>query len=215
MHRSRAGCCRRRDRTGGRVRSRSGPTCSVCGGPTASVEPSGACAVSAGERAGDLSGQTFPRATIAFRSSSPPTLYAAVPPQSQRQRGDGRNGIQLRAPREPGSSGWRHHLCRNRPCCFPSLRDLASVTRNPAVPGRRASSEARGESWRPCARNGLRTRMRAGNAGVWFCNHTRLNPHQRWKPTRGLEPRTPSLRVTVGEAKVAGKGSLHAPRVPL
>ena len=31
--------------------------------------------------------------------------------------------------------------------------------------------------------------------GTMAKKQNRANPHQSWKPTRGLEPRTPSLRV--------------------
>ena len=121
----------------------------------------------------------LPRATIALGRPSPPPVYA------ERYR-PGRNGdavmvgmsFSYGAPWEPGSgSGWRHHLWRNRPCCFLHLEIWRSLRGVPPFPdgAHRARLAGRVGDLAPATGYGLA--CGAGNAGVWFCNHTRF----RWR----------------------------------
>ncbi len=122
----------------------------------------------------------LPQPTIALRSTDPlPKLYAER--YSASRNGDAVMvgiGFTYGAPWEPGSgSDWQHHLWRNRPCCFMHFDLWRSLAGTPPFPDRsqratlagRRGDLARASSWgMACG---------AGNAGVWFCNHTRF----RWR----------------------------------
>jgi hypothetical protein len=119
----------------------------------------------------------LPRALIGLRGS-PPRLVA------ERYR-PGINGDALLvgmsfsygAPWEPGSgSGWRKHVWRNRPCCFLHFEIWKALRGKPPFPeaSRRATLGGHGGDLAPSSGFGMA--CGPGNAGVFFCNHTRF----RW-----------------------------------
>lgn len=109
-----------------------------------------------------LCASVLPRGVIGWPGQPPPPLRAVLIRSSAR---GGPVGIDIGygAPWEGGSSGWRQHLWRNRPCCF-----LHFVVQRGA-PLRGA---------RPAVLGGQRGRLlpasSSGYSGLYFGNHVRF-----------------------------------------
>lgn len=121
----------------------------------------------------------LPRATIGYSRPRPPQLVAE-------RYGPSRNGsgtlagltFGYGAPWEPDSGNdWRHHLWRNRPCCFLHFELWHAVLGTPPFPddARRRSLGGHMGDYAPATGYGLA--CGPGNGGVFFCNHARF----RWK----------------------------------
>ena len=106
--------------------------------------------------------RVLPRAVIGWPGQPPPPLRAGLIRSSARGGPDGID-IGYGAPWEDGSSGWRQHLWRNRPCCFLHFvvqRGASLLGARPALLG--------GKSGRLLPANS------SGYTGRYFGNHVRF-----------------------------------------
>jgi hypothetical protein len=82
------------------------------------------------------------------------------------------------APWEPGSgAGWQDHVWRNRPCCFLHFELWKSLRGQPAFPEKSRRAVIGGRLGDLAPSSGFGMACGPGNAGVFFCNHTRF----RWR----------------------------------
>jgi hypothetical protein len=87
-------------------------------------------------------------------------------------------GFTYGAPWEPGSgSDWRHHLWRNRPCCFFHFELWRSLRGVPPFPNQTERTRLGGHTGDLAKATGYGLACGPGNAGVFFCNHVRF----RWQ----------------------------------
>ena len=122
----------------------------------------------------------LPRATVALRpGDTPPRLVA------ERYRA-GRNGkailvgmsFSYGVPWEPDSGPyWRDHLWRNRPCCFLHLEVWRALAGKPTFPSTAQPATLGGHRGDLARATGYGLACGPGDAGVFFCNHTRF----RWQ----------------------------------
>ena len=122
----------------------------------------------------------LPRATVALRpEDAPPRLVA------ERYR-PGRNGSAVLvgtsfaygAPWEPASGpNWRAHLWRNRPCCFLHFEIWRALAGKPTFPSTAQPASLGGHRGDLARATGYGLACGPGDAGVFFCNHTRF----RWQ----------------------------------
>ena len=106
--------------------------------------------------------RVLPRAVIGWPGRPPPPLRARPIRSSARARPVGID-IGYGAPWEGGSSGWRHHLWRNRPCCF-----LHFVVQRGAPPRGARQVVLGGKRGRLLPANS------SGYSGLYFGNHARF-----------------------------------------
>jgi hypothetical protein len=83
------------------------------------------------------------------------------------------------APWEPGGGDptWREHLWRNRPCCFMHFELWKALRGKPSFPATSKPSLLGGKKGDLAPSASLGMACGPGNAGVFFCNHTRF----RWR----------------------------------
>ena len=82
------------------------------------------------------------------------------------------------APWEPDSgAGWQDHVWRNRPCCFLHFELWKSLRGRPGFPEKSRRAVIGGRHGDLAPSSGFGMACGPGNAGVFFCNHTRF----RWR----------------------------------